>query len=112
MKFTEVESACDVNFSFRFRFDFESSRHGVMILVSIDRSNASLFSPNSRMYINEDFQLDYIIHRDPMCDLSIPLMFLSSVLHGTAVHATHIQQHIGPFDTFLQYGVLPWTTGQ
>ena len=31
------------------------------------------------MYVNEDFQLEYFVHWDWMCDFSVPLIFLSSV---------------------------------
>ena len=45
----------------------------------IDPSNVVFFSTNYTMYIDEDFQLEYFNHLDPMCDLSVPLIFLSSV---------------------------------
>ena len=32
------------------------------------------------MHINEDFQLEYLVYRDLMCCLSVPLLFLSTVL--------------------------------
>ena len=57
-----------------FLFDFpvilNPVLNGLMILISIDSSNLILFSTNYKMYIV----------RDTMCDLSVPLTFLSRVL--------------------------------
>ncbi len=49
-----------------------------MILVSTDHCEIIFLSTKYTMYINEVVQLEYFV-RDPMCDLNVPLIYLSSV---------------------------------
>lgn len=49
------------------------------------------------MYISEDFQLEYFIHRDPMCDLSVPFIFLSSVCIYVYIYIKIFPQAITDF---------------
>ena len=75
----QVGSACDYNFTLIFGVILNPALNGLMILVPIHCSCLILFSTNYTMYINEDFQLYYLVHQGLICGLSVPLIFLSSV---------------------------------
>lgn len=50
-------------------------------LDSTDYSYIILFSKGYTMHAGKDFQVEYFIH-NPMYDVSVPLMFLSSIFEG------------------------------
>lgn len=47
------------------------------LVLTVSRSFCS--QENYEIYVTKDFQCEHFIYQDPMCDLNVPLIFLSSV---------------------------------
>lgn len=45
----------------------------MILVLTVSRSFCS--QDNYKIYVTKDFQCEYFIYQDPMCDLNIPLIF-------------------------------------
>lgn len=45
----------------------------MILVLTVSRSFCS--QDNYKIYVTKDFQCEYFIYQDPMCDLNVPLGF-------------------------------------